>query len=548
MATKLTDQIKAIVNRGAQLSEKTIEEQMKWRSTTSIAKALKITKEEALVFSYSYFLTLTKKSFDSQNIRELLTNDPFELPRIITVLNDLYKSKLLIRSSDFLSEGYQVPKNILLEIGRNEAPAKKNSSKKDIIEICDEISKLIHMRYEFTIELDDFYTEMDSILDQHGDFAIFTFLKQNGIEQIEWLIFLVTFIAQLEGALGANTEKIIKRMYGGTHTQFEYRTKIQQENTQLQQKGLIEFGGDDIKNPEELIIPEKILIELLGDQYDIISSQKKNKFRQNDLIQPENIIERELFYNSTEMKNIDTLKDLLQPSAFAAIQENLRQSGYKSGFCVMFHGLPGTGKTETVLQLAKSTGRTIFKVDISTIRDKFVGETEKNIKEVFDRYRKLCKQSELTPILLFNEADALFNKRISVKQSIDQMNNAMQNILLEELENFDGVLFATTNLALNMDSAFERRFLYKIKFMNPTDEARQSIWNVHFPDLEASKLETIAVEYNLSGGQIENVVRKAKLQSILYNNPVTLDVLKKYCSEETLDNSDELKQIGFKRY
>jgi SpoVK/Ycf46/Vps4 family AAA+-type ATPase len=240
-------------------------------------------------------------------------------------------------------------------------------------------------------------------------------------------------------------------------------------------------------------------------------------------------------------------QNLVSTLKFKSLQTDLRKSGYKSGFCVLLYGAPGTGKTETVLQLAKSTGRAIVKVDISSIRDKFVGETEKNISEVFKSYRALCKQSELTPILLFNEADALFNKRMNVKQSVDQMNNAMQNILLEELENFDGILFATTNLALHMDKAFERRFLYKINFMNPTDEARRSIWQVHFPELEPVLLEKIAGEFHLSGGQIENVVRKAKLQSLLYKEPINFDSLKKFCNEETLENSNELKQIGFKR-
>jgi SpoVK/Ycf46/Vps4 family AAA+-type ATPase len=136
---------------------------------------------------------------------------------------------------------------------------------------------------------------------------------------------------------------------------------------------------------------------------------------------------------------------------------------------------------------------------------------------------------------------------MTVKHSVDQMNNSMQNILLEALENFEGILFATTNLAPNMDTAFERRFLYKIKFMNPTDEARRSIWQVHFPELEQSAIEQIAAEFHLSGGQIENVVRKAKLQSILYNDTITFDALKQFCDEESIGGSGEMKQIGFKR-
>jgi SpoVK/Ycf46/Vps4 family AAA+-type ATPase len=287
--------------------------------------------------------------------------------------------------------------------------------------------------------------------------------------------------------------------------------------------------------------------ELMGEHYDMIEYKTNTELNANDLIQPEDIVSRKLFYNHEEINQINTLSDLLHPEKFTDIQDNLKKAGYKSGFCVLLHGTPGTGKTETVLQLAKSTGRLVLKVDIATIRDKFVGETEKNISKVFQRYTKLCRKAELTPILLFNEADALFNKRVTVKQSVDQMNNSMQNILLEALENFEGILFATTNLAPNMDKAFERRFLYKIKFRNPTDEARQSIWKVHFPDLENGIIDQIAAEFHLSGGQIENVVRKAKLQSILYNDTITFDALKQFCDEESIGGSGEMKQIGFKR-
>jgi SpoVK/Ycf46/Vps4 family AAA+-type ATPase len=115
-------------------------------------------------------------------------------------------------------------------------------------------------------------------------------------------------------------------------------------------------------------------------------------------------------------------------------------------------------------------------VDISEIRDKYVGESEKRLKAVFETYRNSIKHFEQVPILLFNESDALIGKRINVNNSVDQMNNAMQNIILQELEDFRGILMATTNLTSNLDEAFERRFLFKIKYAKPSMGAKKSIW------------------------------------------------------------------------
>lgn len=548
MKKTLNIYIQEIIARNEQLKSKDLESQVKWRSVTAFAKRMNLEKEHALVFAFAYFITISGKTFSAHDLREKLSDQPFDMPKILRILNELYSSKLLLKEDSFNGEVYKVSKKIILSIDKNTAPhADASITKKDILEVSDEITELVTMRYEHMIGFDEFYSGLDQILDHYPSYKPFTFLKKNNIPQEEWLLFIVPFIAHIGGEDNASVKKITKNCYQGSRSQFEYRNKLKSEQTEVQKKRLIEFTGENLKTAEQICVPDDIMKELMGEHYDMIEYKTNTELNANDLIQPEDIVSRKLFYNHEELNQINTLSDLLHPEKFTDIQDNLKKAGYKSGFCVLLHGTPGTGKTETVLQLAKSTGRLVLKVDIATIRDKFVGETEKNISKVFQRYTKLCRKSELTPILLFNEADALFNKRVTVKQSVDQMNNSMQNILLEALENFEGILFATTNLAPNMDKAFERRFLYKIKFTNPTDEARQSIWKVHFPDLENDIIEQIAAEFNLSGGQIENVVRKAKLQSILYNDTITFDALKQFCNEESIGGSREIKQIGFKR-
>ena len=185
-------------------------------------------------------------------------------------------------------------------------------------------------------------------------------------------------------------------------------------------------------------------------------------------------------------------------------------------------------------------------MNISQIKSCWVGESEKNIERLFDNYRELVKKSEVTPILLFNEADAIINKRMEGAQSsVNKMENSMQNIILQEMENLDGILIATTNLAGNMDKAFERRFLYKIKFEKPTLEARISIWHTMMPALEENVTRTLASKYDFSGGQIENVARHYAINNILHGQTDNvIDTLTAYCDKERIEKETN-KKIGF---
>lgn len=176
-----------------------------------------------------------------------------------------------------------------------------------------------------------------------------------------------------------------------------------------------------------------------------------------------------------------------------------------------------------------------------------MGESEKNVKSIFDQYRALSKKSKLTPILLFNEADSIFGKRLTeVRHSVDQMLNTMQNIILQEMENLEGILIATSNLTDNLDKAFERRFLYKIKFERPSAEARGHIWQAMIPSLKANQATTLAERYDFSGGQIENVARKYAINNILYGECLdTLNSLNSICENELIENDSDQRREGF---
>lgn len=284
------------------------------------------------------------------------------------------------------------------------------------------------------------------------------------------------------------------------------------------------------------------ILLLLGEEY--VPEDRKEPKQTPAPPNKQTIVPKNMFYNEDERKHILRLEALLCQDSFVSIQQRMKEAGLRTGFCCLFYGAPGTGKTETVLQMARHTGREIIRVDLSSQKSMWVGESEKNIERIFADYRERLSQSELAPILLFNEADAIFSKRhVGVNSEVEQMANTMQNILLQNMENFEGILIATTNLADNFDPAFHRRFLYRIEFKSPSAEVRKQIWRSMLPDMDESNIKAMAERFSISGGQIENAVRKMMIESILKGRPLNTDEVIAICEDEVQKKIVSLKKL-----
>lgn len=305
--------------------------------------------------------------------------------------------------------------------------------------------------------------------------------------------------------------------------------------------------NDGLGSVSRFELTPKFKKEFLGEYMPLSNNNSNEQNIQGRMTTYDTIAPKEMFYNEDNRQSIERLKQLLQKDNLPAIQARLQEKGMRKGFACLFYGAPGTGKTETVLQLARETGRDILQVNISGMRDKWVGESEKNIKAVFDSYRRICANNSNTPILFFNEADALINKRVSdVRHSVDKMDNSMQNILLQEIENLDGILIATTNLTENLDKAFERRFLYKINFEKPDVNVRAQLWRSMLGDAITEKeSQQLACQYEFSGGEIENISRKQIVNYILTGKQTSYNDINVFCAEEGLASLDATRQIGF---
>lgn len=290
-----------------------------------------------------------------------------------------------------------------------------------------------------------------------------------------------------------------------------------------------------------ILLTDKGKEALLGEDAALYIDNVSDK----QLLACDKIAEKKLFFSGELKEQLSLLSNSLSEEHYKALCTRLEENRLPKGIAVLLYGEPGTGKTESVMQIARATGRAIMHVDISATKTCWFGESEKLIKKVFTDYRRLCEKSKICPILLFNEADAVFSKRKDAgSSSVAQTENAIQNIILEEMEKLDGILIATTNLADNLDRAFERRFLFKIRFDKPTIEAKTSIWMNKLPDLSAEDAHTLASNYDFSGGQIDNITRKALMQEIIKGDKPTLNNLVTICCEENISRNSHRK-IGY---
>lgn len=513
--------------------------------TNFIASALGLTPMQSILFA----LFLEQCSDSRILISDFTRLLGCRTIKIIALMSDIdcLEQKRFIRCSR--QNGticYRVPLSIIEAVKKNqpiETIKRDNLSNEELFE---QISELISERKNDELKEGSLLQELDDLVrDNHHLAFAQKFLEYSILDKQERLL----FYGICNSLISENDDSVcwedFEDLYDRKWVGEVLRGCISEETTQLQLNQLIEFcNSDGFGDREAFHLSNKAKNELFAE---INLKTKSKKAISKGLLKHIDITHKQLYYNPTESQQIETLTAMMQQSNFKSVQQRLHDSGMRKGFACLFYGAPGTGKTETVYQLAKHTQRDIMAVNISEIKSMWVGESEKNIKLLFERYRALVKECDTAPILLFNEADAIIGIRQErAERAVDKMENSIQNIILSEMETLDGIMIATTNLTQNLDKAFERRFLYKIEFLNPTQQAKQNIWQTVIPTLPESWAQELSLTYEFSGGQIENIARKQTINHIISGEEPSLDSLKNYCHEELLNKKTSRRPIGYK--
>ena len=297
----------------------------------------------------------------------------------------------------------------------------------------------------------------------------------------------------------------------------------------------------------EWVLSQEGWLAMLGNQEEVESIVPIEEDENiNMLTSYKQLAQRPLYFSDKTEEQVQTLTNLLHEEQLAKVRQALKTHNMPLGFCCLFYGAPGTGKTELVQQLAIATQRDLFQVNIATLRDKYVGESEKQLKRIFDKYRSLVRTQERAPILFFNEADAIFGNRMeNTQRSVDKMENALQNIILQEMEVLEGIMICTTNLTSCLDKAFDRRFIYKVEFEKPTNQARKLIWQSMLSSLNDEQATELANRFDFSGGQIQNISRKQVINAIFSGkDELDYDQIKLDCQNESISRNSRGK-VGF---
>ena len=299
-------------------------------------------------------------------------------------------------------------------------------------------------------------------------------------------------------------------------------------------------------NERKVMISPSACHELFFGMTELLSSAVMASYA--DIWPPKAIKKKDLYFNDEDGKTISMLQELFSKERYSQVLDRLRSKKRRTGICCLFYGGPGTGKTELVRQIARMSDRDVFNVDVSKIFASKWGESEKNLKAAFLEYRYLTAIRPTTPVFLLNEADSLLkDRRQGRNEGVDRAENILQTIILQEMESFEGILIATTNLVESLDDAIFRRFLFKCEFSAPTQKVRAKIMRSLMPELSGEDIESLTMKYNLSGGQIANVAERREIYEIIHGVAPELNKLSLYCEEELVGESKKGKgrKIGF---
>lgn len=420
----------------------------------------------------------------------------------------------------------------------------KSPKADDFVDFLDRI-RTLHRNYSDDkitgFEFDDAF---EDLMKNNLHFHIVNEMDKNQMKAADSLIFFMLVWNTLHGNDSTAISEMVRIiMRNNSVERINYLQSFLKEQNKLQKLGWVVLSENRFLNDAEIELDDKAITSLNASGLHLERISKSRK----DLIAPNTIRSKALFFNPREEADLSLLQSMLMDRKYKQLRSRLRKKKLPEGLTVLFFGYPGTGKTESVLQMARKSGREILKVDISNTKSKWFGESEKIIKRVFTTYREIAAVSKRTPILLINEADAILSKRKDTVQSgSDQTENAIQNILLEELENFNGILMATTNLVRNLDDAFDRRFLLKIEFGKPQPEVKAKIWKSKMPELSQSQCLQLASDFDLTGGQIDNIVRKSESVFVVHGTPASFQEIRDFCNTESW-HQKKLTGIGFKR-
>ena len=436
------------------------------------------------------------------------------------------------------------------------------------IEIYQKISTIRHNYKKKSLSIDRLEKSLSKLENRIRDrirvtkmeLAAEQLFKDFALSEKEQIIFLALLKEEYSGELDSLREmnNLINLISENDYEKIKNRSLLEENSTLIDEEiidydeMLTAFGGVT----RSFYITEEYLHKIIHPHK---AKKKKKRITLETLVKEQDIFE--LITPKTDIEDVvlnpktkEVLENIMKHMD-KKVLKRLKEWGVrekKSGVDarLIFYGPPGTGKTMTAYSLAKSLKRKVLSFDCSKILSMYVGESEKNVRRIFDTYRELSEKTKSSPVLLLNEADQFLSSRTTGPGGgADKMHNQMQNIFLEQIEKFEGVLIATTNLLETIDPAFSRRFNYKIEFAKPGFTQRKILWEKMLPK-NAPYEENFSIErlahYELTGGQIEVIIKNCALSVAVKEEPIfTMKDFEETIKRELSGAFGEAKIMGF---
>jgi len=516
----------------------------------NLSAYFKVTKTQA--FFLANFITLNY-SGESAEIKELAEHfgcNPMEVLQFNDDFETLYNKGILCKHRATRHYGgtvhydqFVVHEKVTAAILHNlPMPDLQSNNFDNLVEVLEKLADLGRRR-----EKDEFPTRVlveqaKIIMESNRKFTLLDKVLGMNLKTIDAYLFLFIVYRTITGDEKTDLSQAIDCIFDNLRLRIEYKQAFINSENDLVKKNLVEIELAEFFDDSMIQLTDGSFNLLQQEGFKLFANRRKK----GSILEPANITYKELFFNAEESKQIEMLRNILSDKKLKEIQSKLKDKNLPKGITVLLYGKPGTGKTESVYQLARESNREVIQVDVSLLKSMWYGESQKLVRSLFADYRNNIRFAEQQAILLFNEADAIISRRLENQVSnTSQTENAIQNIILEELEKFEGIFFATTNMVGNLDTAFERRFLFKIELNPPEIHVKAKIWKSKLSSLSLPQCQDLAAQFDFSGGQIDNITRKVVLGEILNGNTVSIKEIINFCSNEKISYNNRAS-VGFR--
>ena len=512
--------LQSITNAGAELE--------------AISEFLSITEEQSILFS-----CLTELGFQKAiSLDTLAKHFDVSILRLIKFLVDLdaLEDKNLIikfktgksKQHSYNDVMYTIPFRVIEALRKADASCLAFQEKYDLPSFLQKVVDLIDERSEGNIGTETVLKELEGIILFNRELPFVSYIDDSLSHIISKFTAFAVSCWRLKQRFDISIEDYADALFDDFRAHLDFEQQITDGTHELMKKKILKLSSSEFDIEKSFALSETSVKKLYLDYPSLLTSFTGEQ----EMLSHLKIADKKLYFNSQVNSQLKDIGEMLKPSKFKAYCRALKKNNYTMGVTAIFYGEPGTGKTEAVYQLARKTGRDIFMVDLSRTKSKWFGESEKVVRQIFTDYETLRRNRLIEPILFINEADGLFGSRMPSggdHTSTDQTVNTIQNILLQSMEIFEGILIVTTNLAGNLDKAFERRFFFRLEFTRPDAACRRMIWKSKLPELTAKEAELLGEKFRLTGGDIDVKVRQALMNKILKREGKLFKILDESC-------------------